>query len=44
MRLQGIILLASSELESRIEIHGNEPAGAEPWNRVCVGAFEKFYK
>ena len=31
------------ELESRIEIHGNEPAGAKGWNRVCAGAFERFY-
>ena len=26
------------------QLHGNEPAGAEEWNRVCVAAFEKFYK
>ncbi len=25
-------------------LDGNEPAGAEPWKRVCVGAFEGFSK
>ena len=35
---------ASADTVRCVQLHGNEPAGDEPWNRVCVGAFEKFYK